>query len=772
MSFFNGFTRIVCQDYNGYLGLDAIFNERCFLHLRKTNNTSILMICRERSGSYEYEQIKSLSKKNPIDEINNNNEKKKIIKVNNSEILKFIKFKKAEKKYQYLGIEYNPDEFGMYNDEFDRSVMMNDTTNLDIPSESQVMKQDENNKEYDQIIEVFNFINNVTNRNNKENMKKKKKKEAKKFRSNSIQKLSKEENDFNVSGVKNYYPKFEESFKQNDIYYDQQSVNSSNSNNSSNYFKNRSILQSLKIDSVFQSSKSPEYKRNRTKQVDGNIQLINFNDFFNDNNKNSNPENKNNNQNEYIDFTQINNNYIDNEDSKPLYQRDSYINLMQNNSNYFNNNNNNIYHSSISSPINYNNLNNQFNQLNDDNSMNFNVYNNNQGYNNIQNNNNNNINNNFFNDSHIGRNKTFNYKTTNINLMAQSSSFNSSKISSDISNNFNNNNNIYYPTQNVFNNTNNKINNQQITPFIPPFPNNNMSNSQQLTQYIPQYFNNSNNNSNNNSLGPNYFSQTDLTFLGGNMKVNNSKEDYLIINPNKPEIFSEIKEKIYYYCPLKGNNINKILAKGYIGINIVPPSFINNKQFYINFNCDKWKDHNYFINRDMNQKIQKITEMIYKIPIIKQQNAVKLITYSINQQILNNIKIIEIKFSTDNFGNLLYIFNYNKNYEKYVYKIEVCVNYKIPNQNWQNIGSDGKIISKSEKNISVVYNKNVKGGKINFGGHSNGLFRIIGKIIFKILLKNSVVSVMQANINYFNAKNQSREDLICRKSTLVCFEYS
>ena len=34
------------------------------------------------------------------------------------------------------------------------------------------MKQDENNKEYDQIIEVFNFINNVTNRNNKENMKK------------------------------------------------------------------------------------------------------------------------------------------------------------------------------------------------------------------------------------------------------------------------------------------------------------------------------------------------------------------------------------------------------------------------------------------------------------------------------------------------------------------------------------------------------------------------------------------------------------------------
>ena len=32
----------------------------CFLHLRKNNNDSILVICREHSGSYEYNQLKSL----------------------------------------------------------------------------------------------------------------------------------------------------------------------------------------------------------------------------------------------------------------------------------------------------------------------------------------------------------------------------------------------------------------------------------------------------------------------------------------------------------------------------------------------------------------------------------------------------------------------------------------------------------------------------------------------------------------------------------------
>ena len=118
LSFFNGYTRFICQDYNSYLGLDAIFNERCFLHLRKNNNDSMLMICREHSGSYQYEQLKSMGQISPKKELKIKNDKK--IKINNDKILKFAKYKKAEKKYQYLGIEFNLNECNECYEDFDR----------------------------------------------------------------------------------------------------------------------------------------------------------------------------------------------------------------------------------------------------------------------------------------------------------------------------------------------------------------------------------------------------------------------------------------------------------------------------------------------------------------------------------------------------------------------------------------------------------------------------------------------------------------------------
>ena len=94
IGFFNGFTRTLCQDYNCYLGCDAIYNERCFLHLRKINNDSLLVVCRERSGSNDYFQLKSLGqlKLNPRDEIQNEKEEK--IEINNNNIIKFMKLKK------------------------------------------------------------------------------------------------------------------------------------------------------------------------------------------------------------------------------------------------------------------------------------------------------------------------------------------------------------------------------------------------------------------------------------------------------------------------------------------------------------------------------------------------------------------------------------------------------------------------------------------------------------------------------------------------------
>ena len=81
IGFFNGFTRVLCQDYNCYLGIDAIYNERCFLHLRKNNNDSILVICREHSGSYEYNQLKSMGQIKPKNRNIIENDENKDIKI-------------------------------------------------------------------------------------------------------------------------------------------------------------------------------------------------------------------------------------------------------------------------------------------------------------------------------------------------------------------------------------------------------------------------------------------------------------------------------------------------------------------------------------------------------------------------------------------------------------------------------------------------------------------------------------------------------------------
>ena len=78
IGFFNFFNRDLFQDYNFYLLCDAIYNERCFLHLRKNNNDSILVMCREHQGSNEYIQLKSMGQISPKNRniIQNNTEEK------------------------------------------------------------------------------------------------------------------------------------------------------------------------------------------------------------------------------------------------------------------------------------------------------------------------------------------------------------------------------------------------------------------------------------------------------------------------------------------------------------------------------------------------------------------------------------------------------------------------------------------------------------------------------------------------------------------------
>ena len=658
IGFFNGFTRALCQDYNCYLGCDAVYNERCFLHLRKNNNDSILVMCREHSGSNDYFQEKSIQQLKPKLKDKNINEKENEnkIEVKNRNILMFIKFKKNEKKMEYLTYDYNSYSKKKYdyedehkinnkNNLLDKSII---TNNLDFPSESQLFDDNEdlnindnminngNKNEKEQNIEVFDFINNMLNQNDEIN-----------YDYNNINN-DKKKNQLSKSynfAKENNYEKFKPQ-KSIEIKNNYSLINNNSNNqpdkNIHNFFRNKTMNYDKRI-----TLKNMELIKN-----------IDFGDLVNDDtDERSNEINnglkinyENINQNSiFNNFYQINNNYIDDE-----------INQVFNNDN-------------------------------------FNTINNN--------------------------------------------------------NNFNKNNNIYYPSQETNMNLNNNV--QSIVPYIPQFT-----------------FSNSNNNIINayNYTTQKSFSQNDLSFLNGYSKINNLKEDFIRIDKKNPTIISELKEKInyYYFLSQDNNKLANISLKGYIGINIKPPNIINNKEFYINFFNEKWKDYNHFTNRELNKNIEQITENIYKICLIKQQNAIKLITYSINKNIIEKINLIRTQIKIFN-NILMYKFDYMNKIVESVKNIEIIIEYKNDCPKFNKISTDGIIVEDNNYKSNIIYKKVINEGKILFP--FNNIYLYINKINIQIILKNTLLTDMNCKISFSNSVNQSQESLPCKKISLISFQY-
>ena len=659
IGFFNGFTRALCQDYNCYLGCDAIYNERCFLHLRKNNNDSILVMCREHSGSNDYFQEKSIQQLKPKLKDKNINEKENEnkIEVKNRNILMFIKFKKNEKKMEYLTYDYNSYSKKKYdyddehkinnkNNLLDKSII---TNNLDFPSESQLFDDNEdlnindnminngNKNEKEQNIEVFDFINNMINQNDEIN-----------YDYNNINN-DKKKNQLSKSynfAKENNYEKFKPQ-KSIEIKNNYSLINNNSNNqpdkNIHNFFRNKTMNYDKRI-----TLKNMELIKN-----------IDFGDLVNDDtDEHSNEINngqkinyENINQNSiFNNFYQINNNYIDDE-----------INQVFNNDNFNTINNNN--------------------------------------------------------------------------------------------NNFNKNNNIYYPSQETNMNLNNNV--QSIVPYIPQFT-----------------FSNSNNNIINayNYTNQKSFSQNDLSFLNGYSKINNLKEDFIRIDKKNPTIISELKEKInyYYFLSQDNNKLTNISLKGYIGINIKPPNIINNKEFYINFFNEKWKDYNHFTNRELNKNIEQITENIYKICLIKQQNAIKLITYSINKNIIEKINLIRTQIKIFN-NILMYKFDYLNKIVESVKNIEIIIEYKNDCPKFNKISTDGIIVEDNNYKSNIIYKKVINEGKILFP--FNNIYLYINKINIQIILKNTLLTDMNCKISFSNSVNQCQESLPCKKISLISFQY-
>ena len=529
------------------------------------------------------------------------------------------------------------------------------SNNLDLPSESQIFDENDeninnnlNNNEYGQIMDVFDFINNVTKKNDEKEI------------------------------IYNYKPKIIKDKKNISLSKSYNFKKEPNLNSEDNY----KIFRHQKSSGIerYELNKHHNYDRAKTTNFDLNITLKNMELI------------------KSINFDDLENDYNDNIDiNKAQNMTLNYDNIMKESlMNNFNKINNKYIDEEISQV---------FNQTNN---------------NNI---NSNNINNNNWNNN--------NYKI---------------------------NNNIYYPTQNVINENNNNFN---IT----------NNSSQSIVPYIPQL--NFNNNNNNNYSQPinSPFSQNDLSFLRGYSKVDNLKEDFIKIDKKNPNIISELKEKICYYHSLSQDNNNElknISFKGYIGINIRPPNIINNKEFYINFLTEKWKDYNYFTNREFNKKLEQITENIYKISLLKQKTAVKLITYLINRNLIEKINLINAQIKIGS-NILIYKFDYLNNIYENIKRTEIIIEYKHNYQIFNDISTDGNITENTNEKTYIIFKNYIKEGKILFP--NNNIYLYIKKINIQIILKNTPLSNMNFKISFSNSANQSQETLPCRKISLLSFQY-
>ena len=698
IGFINGFTRVLCQDYNNYLASESIYNERCFLHLRKSNNDSMLLMCREHLGSYEYNQLKNMGLIIPknINSVQNNESEK--VEIKNRNIINYMKFKKIAKKREYFGINnykndknFESNEFSNKNNDIINKLNFSVVTNnLDFPSESQILfdeneAKDKYKRDADECREntnVFDFINNAAINNKREEIKNN-------YKYNNIQ--EKRNNNIFFESDKNIADNSFISRKDNEY---ENSIRN-----------NEDFLQRAKTQKI----------------VSKNMELI-----------------KN------INFEELNNDEIDG---------DNMMNINEKYSNYEHGLRNSLM-------SNFKKINNHYKE--EINNFNFlqQVFNNNGNRNDIKYFRNNSVNiwaNNNINNSDINDNTINSINNNRINRYINDNSADYIRNNNDkihFPNNINKQNNIYYLTQ---------IN--DIRSALPSFQQNYNNNIQN---------NNSFNNVNKSVNNQNNFNEFDLSFLNGYSKTSNSSEDYLKINPSNPSIISELKEKLYFYHSLSSSNINqpfKASFKGYLGINIKPPKVINNKIFYINILNENWKDHNYFTERKINQSIEQITGMIYRIQLRKEKSAIKLMTYSLNQNIVSQMKKIDVMINL--YNNLLtYKFYYKQQINNFVKRIEIKVecknNYYL---DCKNLKSDGNIMDNNGKETIVAYNGYINDGKILFEENNIRVNDYINKINIMIKLKNISISNMDAKINFSNANNQSPEALFGQKLSLMCFQY-
>ena len=261
------------------------------------------------------------------------------------------------------------------------------------------------------------------------------------------------------------------------------------------------------------------------------------------------------------------------------------------------------------------------------------------------------------------------------------------------------------------------------------------------------------------------FSQDDMSFLSLNKNVKNQKEDYLRISKKNPEIFGELKEKIYYYMQ-NNNQIKNVISKGYIGLMIVPKFHINKKTFSLIEIQPQWKDNNIYQNKEFNPNLIKTTETTYKIDIFNSTNAIKFLTYSINQNALNKNHIILPNFNINNNLLIISISYLDNSFKNSIYKVEIEIILKKGNL----INSNGKISKGNDNLFIITYPNCINESKIQFDNFIGNLNNYFKRITIRFEMKGKLRSNNEIKITYNNT-NSETEELIIQKLTLLSYEY-
>ena len=260
-----------------------------------------------------------------------------------------------------------------------------------------------------------------------------------------------------------------------------------------------------------------------------------------------------------------------------------------------------------------------------------------------------------------------------------------------------------------------------------------------------------------------------MSFLSNTKSITHKiKEDEFKLNKNDPEIVGELKEKIYFTIMDNKIQRNNIISKGYIGILTKKNFLIKNKEFFLNFSNKNWSDNKLYENKNIEQSLQRITELTYKIQIVNKSSSIKFLTYSINSEVLFNTKYINPNFIFDrekSIININILYN-NININSKIYKIVVTLFECKGNI----IGTDGILNKINNNTFSVTYNKGVKIIKIVYSNNNFDFKKINVRFELKGIYSDNNIRISY-NANNKNNNNVESEDLNIEKLALISFDY-